>query len=92
VAWVDIFTRKRYRDTVVDSFNYCIKQKGLQVYGWCVMSNHVHCLVSSKTGNLSDTIRDMKRHCSKQILQSIETEPESRREWILFQFKRAAQQ
>lgn len=92
VAWVDIFTRKRYKDIVVDAFNYCIEHKGLQVHSWCIMSNHIHCILSSKTGELSNTIRDVKRHTSKTILQSIQQEPESRRDWILFQFKRAAQQ
>jgi putative transposase len=60
VAWVDIFTRKRYKDIVVDAFNFCIKNKGLQVHSWCIMSNHVHCILSSKTGELSNTIRDLK--------------------------------
>ena len=92
VAWVDIFTRKRYKDIVVDAFNYCIEHKGLQVHSWCIMSNHVHCILSSKVGELSNTIRDLKRHTSKTILHSIQQETESRREWILFQFKRAAQQ
>lgn len=92
VAWVDIFTRKRHKDIIVDAFNFCIKNKGLQVRSWCIMSNHVHCILSSKTGELSNTIRDLKRHTSKTILQSIEQEPESRREWMLFLFKKAAQQ
>jgi putative transposase len=92
VAWVDIFTRKRYRDIVVDAFNYCINHKQLQVHAWVIMSNHVHCILSSRNGSLSDTIRDFKRHTAKTILQSIQEEAESRREWMLFQFKRAAQQ
>lgn len=92
VAWVDIFTRKRYRDIVVDAFNYCIEHKQLQVHGWVIMSNHVHCILSSRNGSLSDTIRDFKRHTAKTILESIQDEPESRRVWMLFQFKYAAQQ
>ena len=28
VNWIDIFTRKTYRDIVAQSFNYCIKEKG----------------------------------------------------------------
>ena len=92
VGWVDVFTRKRYRDIVVDSFNYCIAQKGLSVHAWCIMSNHMHCILSSKTGVLSDTLRDLKRHTSKQILASIQQEPESRRDMMLFQFRKAAQQ
>lgn len=88
VGWIDIFTRQRYRDIVVDAFNYCIENKGLVVYAWVIMSNHVHCVVSSKTGKLADTIRDLKAHTSRQILKSIVSEWESRAEWMLIQFKK----
>jgi len=30
VGWLDIFTRKRYRDIVVESFAYCQKVKGIE--------------------------------------------------------------
>ena len=33
VDWIDIFSRKIYRDTVVDSLNYCIENKGMILYG-----------------------------------------------------------
>jgi hypothetical protein len=32
---------------------------------------------------LKDTIRDFKKFTSKKILEQIETEPESRREWLI---------
>ncbi|MEO0525907.1 MAG: hypothetical protein AAFZ89_01705 [Bacteroidota bacterium] len=35
-------------------------------------------------------IRDFKKHTAKKILESIKNEPESRREWMLEQFSRAA--
>jgi REP element-mobilizing transposase RayT len=56
------------------------------------MSNHVHCILSSKTGEVSNTIRDFKRHSSKTILHSMQNEPKSRREWMLFQFKKVSEQ
>ncbi len=87
VGWIDIFTRKYYKDIVVDSFNFCTQSKGLKVYGWVIMSNHVHCILRSPHGKLSDTIRDLKRHTSKNILESIDTMKESRRDWMLHQFK-----
>jgi len=89
VQWIDIFTRQRYRDIVVQSFNYCIANKGLVVYAWVIMSNHIHCIVRSSTGRLSDTVRDLKVHTSKQIIKSITTATESRREWLLVQFKQS---
>ena len=35
VAWVDVFTRKDYRDIVIESLQHCQQEKGLIVYGWC---------------------------------------------------------
>jgi REP element-mobilizing transposase RayT len=58
VDWVDVFTRNIYRDIVIDSLKFCIEQKGLRVYGYVIMTNHVHMIVASSTGKLSDTIRD----------------------------------
>ncbi|MEZ5001577.1 MAG: transposase [Chitinophagales bacterium] len=87
VGWIDIFSRKEYRDIVVDSFNFCHKTKGLKIYGWVIMSNHIHCILSSPEGKLSDTIRDLKRHTSKFILESVDSTKESRRDWMLHQFK-----
>lgn len=90
VSWIDVFTRKRYRDIIVDAFNYCVENKSLQVHAWVIMSNHVHCILSSFNGFLSDTIRDFKKFTSLKILKSIQEEPESRKEWMLDQFRKAA--
>lgn len=90
VNWIDVFTRKIYCGIVVDSLRYCIENKGLELYAWCIMSNHVHLIIGTEKGNLSNIIRDMKRHTSKQLLKAISENPqESRREWMLWLFERA---
>jgi len=48
-----------------------VEHKGLQVHACVIMSNHVHCILSSNNARLSDTIRDLKKHTAKQILQSM---------------------
>ncbi|WMJ72789.1 transposase [Cytophagaceae bacterium ABcell3] len=54
------------------------------------MPSHVHLIISTETASLSDIIRDMKRHTSKQLIKCIqEYSCESRREWLLWMFKRA---
>ncbi len=88
-AWVDVFTRSIYRMDIVDSLNYCVREKGLHVYAWCLMSNHLH-LVGRADNNLSRVIGDFKKFTTKKLIKRIETEPESRREWMLHQFKYAA--
>jgi REP element-mobilizing transposase RayT len=92
VKWVDIFTRKVYRDIVINSLRFCQENKGLEIYAFVVMSNHIHLLVRSDIGKLSDTIKEFKSYTSKQILVAIETEPESRRDWMMNIFEFAAKQ
>ncbi|MDA3952428.1 MAG: transposase [Bacteroidales bacterium] len=58
VQWVDIFSRKIYRDIVIDSLKYCQKEKDLEIYAFVIMSNHIHLLVRSGNENLSGTLRD----------------------------------
>lgn len=92
VYWVDLFSRQRYRDIIIDSLNYCISKKNLIVFGYVIMSNHVHLLVQAENANLSDVIRDFKKYSSGRILFSIQNESESRREWMLKLFEHAASQ
>ncbi len=90
VEWIDVFTRKRYKDIVVDSLKYCQKEKGLELFSWCLMSNHVHLVVRAREGNkLSGILRDMKKHTSQEILKAIQDEPESRKDWLLSIMKEA---
>ncbi len=90
VDWVDVFTRRIYSDIIVSSFQYCRAHKGLLVYGFVIMSNHVHCILRAKNGNLPDVLRDFKRHTSSKILEAIAKTPESRRDWMLKRFEFAA--
>ncbi|HET6557604.1 MAG TPA: transposase [Prolixibacteraceae bacterium] len=87
VDWVDIFSRPVYKHLMVDSINYCIAHKGLKIYCWCMMSNHVHMIASAtEEGSLSDILRDLKKFTSKALIQAIEEEAESRRDWMLNRF------
>ena len=87
--WVDVFTRKEYVDIFLDSIRYCQQNKGLEVYGWVVMTNHVHMIVSSQKDNLSDIIRDFKKYTSTKIVQAIEQNAtESRQKWLLWLLKK----
>lgn len=92
VNWVDIFSRDIYRDIVLDSFDFAMKNKGLQLFAYVIMSNHVHLVANSSEGNLSACIRDIKKYTSKRIVEAINSPTESRRDWVLPIFLRAASQ
>ena len=91
IDWIDVFTRQAYRDIVIESLDYCIKNKGMILYGYVIMSNHIHLIIQSEEGKLSDLIRDFKKFTAKSILEKIQNSPESRKEWMLERFKFAAQ-
>jgi putative transposase len=89
VNWIDVFTRREYKDIVVDSLKYCIKHKGLQLHAWVIMSNHVHLIIGTTDKPMQDILRDVKRHTSKMIIKAIdENMQESRRKWLLWFFER----
>ena len=56
VDWVDIFTRQSYRDVVVDCLDFCMREKSMVLYGYVIMSNHIHMIVQSGNGELSDLL------------------------------------
>ncbi len=87
VEWVDVFSRPDYASIIIDSLKFCQNEKGLVIYGWCLMSNHLHLVVSADKGNLSDVLRDFKKFTSSKILKEIESNSkESRRNWMLWLF------
>ena len=88
VNWVDIFTRDVYREIIIDSICFCQEKKGLEVFAYCMMTNHIHLIIRAKEGfNLSDIIRDLKSFTSRKIRKALESNNrESRREWMLYLF------
>jgi REP element-mobilizing transposase RayT len=91
VNWIDIFSRPIYKYIIIDSLKHCQKEKGLEIYAWVIMTNHIHLIVSAKPNfNLSNILRDFKKFTSKAIIESIQLENESRRDWMLNHFEYAA--
>lgn len=81
--WIDVFSRPVFKHIMVDSLNYCIENKGLEVYCWCLMSNHLHLIAcASENSNLSDILRDFKKFTSKALIDAIKETPENRRDWM----------
>jgi REP element-mobilizing transposase RayT len=61
VEWADIFSHQIYRDAVIDSLKFCRLRKGMELNAYGIMTNHVHVTMASKTGKLSDLVRDYKK-------------------------------
>ncbi len=87
--WADVFTRPDYVNILIDSLKFCQKEKGLKIYAWVIMTNHIHLIIQSEKLPLSDIIRDFKKFTSTQIIRAIENNPkESRKRWLLWLLKK----
>ncbi|WP_445587952.1 transposase [Sunxiuqinia sp. A32] len=86
---MDVFTRNQYKNILVENLAYCRENNGLELFAWCIMTNHVHLIVRAKEGyTLSSILRDFKKYTSKKVIQAIKENPqESRKEWLLDQFR-----
>lgn len=90
VNWIDVFTRDIYFSIVTESLDYCRKNKGMEIYGYCIMPSHIHLIFRSSEADPSGLIRDFKGFTSRKLLKTIEQNPqESRKEWMLWMFERA---
>jgi REP element-mobilizing transposase RayT len=47
VQLVDLLCRRDYRDILVESLNYCTKEKYITIFSWVIMSNHLHLVFHS---------------------------------------------
>ena len=93
VFWIDIFTRMEYFDILIEALRYCRKNKGMIIFGYCIVPSHVHLLFRSEKCQPSELIRDFKGFTAKKLLQAIEDNTqESRKEWLLWMFKKAGSQ
>ncbi|WP_167618079.1 REP-associated tyrosine transposase [Maribellus sediminis] len=88
-GWVDVFTRNEYKNILIDNLKYCQEHKGLEIFAWCILTNHLHLVIRAKEDSkLPDILRDFKKFTSKAFKKAItENSQESRKEWLLKQFE-----
>jgi len=81
VDWIDVFIRNEYKDIVIYSLIYCQKNKGLEIYAWCIQTSHVHLIIGTHGKNIEDILRDFKSFTSRNLKAAIRENPaESRKE------------
>lgn len=89
-GWIDLFSRKVYKDIIIDALQYAQSNGHLIVNAFVIMSNHIHMIAraNEKQGkSLSDIIRDFKKFTHHSMAPVIKSDAESRRQWMLHQFE-----
>lgn len=86
VGWIDVFSQKPCIDVIIDSLKYCQKEKGLIIFAFVIMKNHIHLVAQASENNLSDIIRDFKKYTSRMITSILISSEETRPKWMIDQF------
>ena len=88
VDWVDVFIRPVYKQVIVHTLNHFIDNKGLNLFAWCLMTNHLHLVAQAKDGFIVGEIeKEFKTFTTNKILEALDTEPETRRDWMMKRFE-----
>jgi putative transposase len=62
----------------------------MELYGYCIMTIHIHLIFRSANGDPSGLIRDFKGFTSRKMLKEIEENPQkSRKQLMLWMFERS---
>ena len=89
IGWVDVFSKKEQKLLIVEALNEYQKNKGLEIFAYCLMTNHLHIICKAKEGyDLSNVIKEFKKTTSKLIVKLIKMKTEKRKEWLLQFFKK----
>ncbi len=64
-----VFTDKQYFQAIIDSLRYCQEHKGLLLYAYAILINHLHLIFSANNGQEVEFLRDFKRHTTKVTLE-----------------------
>ena len=90
-GWVDVFSRKEYKDILIENLKYCQQKEGLEIFAYVIMTNHMHLIARRQDGDLTELLGRFKSYTAKKIIAAIETNPEeSRKEWLLYLFNHFA--
>jgi putative transposase len=72
--WYYLFDRHNRWQILADSLVYCQKHKGLKIFAYVFMLNHLHLIVQSP--DVGGFLRDFKSYTSHQLIENIAvTEP-----------------
>lgn len=90
VYWIDLFERPEFKHVIINALKFYQFKKQLMIHAWCLMSSHLHLMVSSNGQyKLNDILRDFKKYTNREIINTIYIINESRKDWLLNAFSTA---
>ncbi|MDO9578691.1 MAG: transposase [Candidatus Cloacimonadales bacterium] len=80
---IPVFTNSKYCDVIIENFEFYRKERGLQIFNYVIMDNHVHAIMFHEN-EIGKVVQDFKKYTAKQILELLENDSRS---WIKYLMK-----
>lgn len=72
VRWLHVLNSTTRIKIIVDSLNYSVREKGMEIIAWVIMINHVHVIFRSVGDYLpQNLLGSIKRHTSRRIVENL---------------------
>lgn len=85
--WLPVFTRPGTVQIILDALAWRQQHKGVQLYGYVVLENHLHCILQA--ADLGQQIHDLKAFTAREILAYLKENHATRLLDLLTFFKKA---
>jgi putative transposase len=70
VAWLPVFSHPEFVQSVLNSWRFQQRERGLCLYGYVILENHLHFIASAP--NLSDAVLRFKSFTARQIVDGLQ--------------------
>lgn len=88
-GFVELFNQVGYVQILLRNLNFYREKFEFKLLGYVIMADHLHLIIlPGPKGNISEIMRDFKKHAAREIIQQLE---EEKRLDILTIFQKAAQ-
>ncbi|MBK7029112.1 MAG: transposase [Bacteroidales bacterium] len=90
VDWIKVLADDSYKLLIIDAIKFYQTNKGLVVYGYCIMPNHVHMIIQAVGKfSISEILRDLKKFTARAIVHKLEQDKPEGYMDVLNQFSEA---
>jgi REP element-mobilizing transposase RayT len=72
LEWKKLLKPGKYKDIVIDSFRFLVKEKRIILYAFVIMDNHLHLIWQMQAGiKAADVQRDLLKYAAQQIKRDL---------------------
>jgi len=85
LEWKRLLSYDKYKDIIIESMRFMVKDKRVIIYGFVIMDNHIHVIWQLQAGKKRDDVqRDFLKYTAQQIKKDMMKEhPEELKEFLV---------